>query len=246
MLTGYELFFAILAIAASSVVIGTVGFGFALVAAPVLLLYLEPQQVVVVINGLIGLMLAMVLVRNWRHLELRPSMGLVLGGLAATPIGVLALNSASPGVLRITIAIVIIVLALVSLKNIQLPFARSKVAGPSFGFLTSLATTTIAIGGPIAAIYAISQEWKPDRIRATLALLFITSDIVAFALYAATGLVTRDTLANIGVMIPGLIIGSGLAAVLVNRINDRIFRYAMIAVIVVAGSATLIRELSGA
>jgi uncharacterized membrane protein YfcA len=173
-------------------------------------------------------------------------MGLVLGGLAATPIGVLALNSASPGVLRITIAIVIIVLALVSLKNIQLPFTRSKMAGPSFGFLTSLATTTIAIGGPIAAIYAISQEWKPDRIRATLALLFITSDIVAFALYAATGLVTRDTLANIGVMIPGLIIGSGLAAVLVNRINDRIFRHAMIAVIVVAGSATLIRELSAA
>ena len=242
MLTGYELFFAILAIAASSVVIGTVGFGFALVAAPVLLLYLEPQQVVVVINSLIGLMLATVLVRNWRHLELRPSMGLVLGGLAATPIGVLALNSASPGVLRITIAIVIIVLALVSLKNIQLPFTRSKMAGPSFGFLTS----TIAIGGPIAAIYAISQEWKPDRIRATLALLFITSDIVAFALYAATGLVTRDTLANIGVMIPGLIIGSGLAAVLVNRINDRIFRHAMIAVIVVAGSATLIRELSAA
>jgi len=79
-----------------------------------------------------------------------------------------------------------------------------------------------------------------------LALLFITSDIVAFALYAATGLVTRDTLANIGAMIPGLIIGSGLAAVLVNRINDRIFRHAMIAVIVVAGSATLIRELSAA
>jgi uncharacterized membrane protein YfcA len=47
-------------------------------------------------------------------------------------------------------------------------------------------------------------------------------------------------------MIPGMMIGSGLAAVLVNRINDRIFRHAMIAVIVVAGSATLIRELSAA
>jgi hypothetical protein len=30
-----------------------------------------------------------------------------------------------------------------------------------------------------------------------------------------------------------------------NRINDRIFRHAMIAVIVVAGSATLVREFSG-
>ncbi|MCH9018475.1 MAG: sulfite exporter TauE/SafE family protein [Chloroflexi bacterium] len=245
MLTGLELFISILAVAASSVVIGTVGFGFALVAAPVLLLYLEPQQVVVVINSLIGLMMAMVLVRTWRHLELRSSIGLVLGGVAATPIGVLALNSASPGVLRITIAIVIIFLALFSLKNVQLPFTRSRMAGPGFGFLTSLATTTIAIGGPIGAIYAIAQEWKPDRVRATLALLFIASDIMAFALYAATGLVGRDTLANIGVMIPGMIIGFGLAGLLVNRINDRIFRHAMIAVIVVAGSAMLVRELAG-
>ena len=172
-------------------------------------------------------------------------MGLVLGGMAATPIGVLALNSASPGVLRITIAIVIIFLALFSLKNVQLPFTRIRMAGPSFGFLTSLATTTIAIGGPIAAIYAVSQEWKPERVRATLALLFIASDITAFALYSATGLVSRDTLANIGVMIPGMIIGFGLAGLVVNRINDRTFRHVMIAVIVVAGSATLVWEFSG-
>ena len=245
MLTGLELFFGLLAVVASSFVIGTVGFGFALVAAPVLLLYLEPQQVVVVINSLIGLIMAMVLVRSWRHLEIRPATGLILGGMAATPIGVLALNSASSGVLRIAIAIVIIFLALFSLKNVQLPFTRTRMAGPSFGFLTSLATTTIAIGGPIAAIYAISQEWKPERVRATLALLFIASDITAFALYSVTGLVSRDTLANIGVMIPGMIIGFGLAGLVVNRINDRAFRHVMIAVIVVAGSATLVWEISG-
>ena len=73
----------------------------------------------------------------------------------------------------------------------------------------------------------------------------MTSDIVAFALYAATGLVGRDTLANIGVMIPGLLFGFGLAAMLVNRINERIFRHAVIAVIVVAGSVMLVREFTG-
>ena len=245
MLTGLELFISILAVAASSVVIGTVGFGFALVAAPVLLLYLEPQQVVVVINSLIGLMMAMVLARTWRHLVLRPSIGLVLGGMAATPIGVLALNSASPGVLRITIAIVIIFLALHILSNVQLPFARRRPAGPVFGFLTSLAVTTIGIGGPLGVIYAIAQRWKAETVRAVLALFFLTSDIVAFGLYAATGLVGRDTLANIGVMTPGLLIGFGMSAVLVNRINERVFRYAVVAVIVVAGGVILVREFAG-
>ena len=146
---------------ASGVGIGTGAFGFAGTAAPRLRLYLETRRVVVVINSLIGLMLVMVLMRNWRHLELRASMGLVLGGLAATPIGVLALNLASPGVLRITIAIVIIVLALVSLKNSQLPFTRSRMAGPSFGFLTTLATPTTPLGGPLAALSPIPPHARP-------------------------------------------------------------------------------------
>ena len=244
MLTGFELFFSALIVVAAATVIGTVGFGFGLVAIPVLLLYLEPQQTVVVSNALIGIVMAMVLVRTWRHLELRASIGLVIGGMAATPIGVLALNSASDSALRITIAIVIIVLGLFSLSNVQLPFAHRREAGFTFGFLTSLAVTTIGIGGPLGAIYAISQRWKPETVRAMLALFFVTSDIVAFALYAGTGLVGRDTLANIGVMIPGLIVGVGLAAVLAARINERIFRYAVVAVIVVAGTVTLTRESS--
>ncbi len=245
MLTGPELFFGILAVIAAATVIGTVGFGFGLVAVPVLLLYLEPQQAVVVSNSLIAIMMAMVLVRTWRHLKLRASIGLVLAGIAATPIGVLALNSASPSALRITIAIAIISLGLFSLSSVQLPFAQRRPAGPIFGFLTSLAVTTIGIGGPLGAIYAIAQRWKSETVRAVLALFFLTSDIVAFALYAATGLVGRDTLANIGVMVPGVLIGFGLSAVLVNRINERIFRHAVIAVILIAGGVILTREFTG-
>ena len=162
MLFGFELFFGLLIVIAASIVIGTVGFGFSLVAAPVLLLYLEPQQVVVVANSLIALLMIMVLARTRNNLEFKASLGLVLGGVAATPIGVLALNSASPSALRITISIMIIFLGLVTLKNIQLPFSQNKAAGPVFGFLTSLAVTTIAIGGPLGAIYSMSQRWKPD------------------------------------------------------------------------------------
>ncbi len=244
MLTGFDLLFSILIVAAGATVMGTVGFGIVLVAAPVVLLYLEPQQAVVVLNGLTAILMVMVLMRTWRYLEFRASVGLVLGGMAATPIGVLALNAASAGVLRVTIAVVIIILALFSLTNIQLPFAQRRPAGPFFGFLTSLSVTTIGIGGPIGAIYVIAQKWKPETVRAVLALFFLVSNTMAFALYAATGLVDGNTLANIGALIPGLIIGFGLASVLVTRINDRTFRHAVVGVIVVAGGVMLVREFT--
>ena len=187
LLTGFDLFFSILIVTAGATVMGTVGFGIVLVAAPVVLLYLGPQQTVVVLNGLTAILMAMVLMRTWRYLEVRASVGLVLGGLAATPIGVLALNAASAGVLRVTIAVVIIILALFSLTNFQLPFAQRRPAGPLFGFLTSLSVTTIGIGGPIGAIYVIAQRWKAETVRAVLALFFLASDTMAFALYTATG-----------------------------------------------------------
>ena len=94
----------------------------------------------------------------------------------------------------------------------------------------------------MGAIYSMARGWKAETVRAVLALFFLTSDAMAFVLYAATGLVGRDTLANIGVMAPGLLIGFVLSAVLVTRINERIFRYFVVAVIVAAGSVTLVRE----
>ena len=155
------------------------------------------------------------------------------------------MNSADPGTLKIIIAVVILILGLLSLANIRLPFAQRRLSGPAFGFATSLAVTSISIGGPLAAIYAIAQRWDPQAVRASLALLFLTVNSVAFALYSATGLVDRDTLANIGVLAPGLLVGFAVAVLVVGRLDERAFRYVAVAVILAGGSVLLGREVAG-
>ncbi|GIT44812.1 MAG: hypothetical protein Ct9H300mP11_27480 [Chloroflexota bacterium] len=56
----------------------------------------------------------------------------------------------------------------------------------------------------------------------------------------------RDTLGfNVGLLVPGLIVGLVVTSVVVTRINDQVFRHAVIAVIVIAGSVMLFRELGG-
>ena len=81
-------------------------------------------------------------------------------------------------------------------------------------------------------------------VRAALALFFLSSDLVAFPLYAAIGLVANDTLSNIILLIPGLVIGFFLARLVIDWINECVFRYVVVAVIIVAGSVTVIREVS--
>ena len=243
MLSGLELLIALTAVFVGATIMGTVSFGLALVVAPVLLLFLAPQSVVVIANAIIIVLLALVLLRVRQHLNVRLVGGMVLGGLAAVPLGVLALRSADPTTLRIAIGVVILILGILILLNVQIPLARHRLAGPVFGFLASLSITTLSIGGPLAAIYVIAQRWTPPVMRASLAFFFLATYILAFALYAAAGLVDRATLANVGLLAPGLLAGFGLASLIVSRINESMFRYAALAVIITGSVVLLGREL---
>ena len=244
MLNGWELVIALVAVFLGATIMGTVGFGFALVAAPVLLLFLVPQSVVVIANILITTLLVIVLFREKQHLNFRPVLGMAAGGLAAVPLGVLALRSADPAVLRMAIGGVILVLGILVLFKVQIPLARHRLTGPVFGFLASLSITSLSIGGPLAAIYVMAQGWPPPVMRAALAVFFLSNYLLAFVLYYVVGLVDLDTLANAGLLVPGLLAGLGLANLIVNRINEGVFRYAAIAVIIAGSLMLLGREVT--
>ncbi len=234
-----------LVVTAAGVVLGTVSFGFGVVSSPPLLLFVEAKTTIVVVNSLTTILLSLVLLRTWRHMDLRNSKGMILGGLAAAPVGVFVLNVADPGILRIVIGVVIVALGLLNLRDAQLPIATFPGSGLFFGFVTCLAVTAISIGGMLGAVYAIAQRWPAQTVRASLAAMFVLSGLVSVGLYAATGLYTRETLATVGLLVPGMLLGFGLAGLLVGRLNERVFRYVVIALVVLGGSMLLVRELLG-
>ena len=126
MLSGLELAIALVTVMVGATVIGTVGFGMALVVAPILLLFMEPKSVVVIVNTLIAITMIFLLAQTRRYLDLRLVLGMTLGGVLAVPVGVLALSSANPTTLRITIALVILCVAMLNLFNIELPLTRRR------------------------------------------------------------------------------------------------------------------------
>ena len=243
MLSGLELVAALAIVFVGATVMGTVSFGLGLVVSPILLLFLAPQSTVVMVNSLIAILLLVVLFHTRRHLDLRLIAGTAVGGLAAVPIGVLLLDSASPATLRIAVAIVILCLAPLAIANVELPLAQRRMTGPVIGFLTSLSVTTLTIGGPLVAIYVLARRWPPQVMRASLAFYFLVINILAFGLYTQAGMVDRHTLANIGMMIPSLLLGFGLATLAVRRMDARVFRYIAAAVIIVGGTVLLGREI---
>ena len=244
MLTGLELIIALLAVAVGATIMGTVSFGMGLVVAPVLLLFMAPKPAIVTVNAIIPILLLFVLLTTWRHLQLRRLAELAVGGVLAVPLGVLVLEFANPTVLRVTIGIAILFLGILNLLNIRLPMARRPGTGLLIGFLTALSITTISIGGPLAATYVIAQEWRREQMRAALAFYFICTYAVAFALYYAIGLVQQETLVNIALLLPSLAVGFGLGALLARRMNESVFRYVAIGVIITGSLVLLGQEVS--
>lgn len=244
MLTGQDLIIALVIITAGATVMGSVGFGLGLVVTPVLLLLLEPQTVVVLVNGEITVLTMLLLARTWRYLPLKPSLMMAAGGVAAAPVGVLILGSAAPEPLRITVAVVVLGLAGLIIFNIPLPWARHPWSGAVAGFFASLSITALSIGGPLAAFYTIAQGWEPRAVRASLALYFLTFEVMAFVLYTWIGLVHRGTFINIGILLPGVLVGFGLGSVLAGRLDNRAFRWVAVAVIIAGGLVLFGRELA--
>lgn len=244
LLTGYELLLALIMVWLGATVMGSVGFGMGLVVSPVLLLLVDPQTVVVVVNAEIGLMTMLVLIWNWRHIDIKVALWMSVGGVVAAPIGVLVLGVAEPGMLRIAVGLVVLALAFLMVFDMPLPGVRRRFAGPAFGFLSSLGVTALSIGGPLAAIYAVAQDWSPRTVRASLALYFLIYEITAFALYTSTGLVHRGTLVNVAVLAPGLAVGFAMGAFLASRMDQQAFRRVAMAVIIGGSLVLLVREVA--
>lgn len=245
MLSGVELAVALGIVFVGATVMGTLGFGCGLVVAPVMLLFVEPQQGVVIVNGLIAVLVGVVVARTRQHLRMGLAGPMSLAGLAAVPLGAFFLSNVAADALRIVIGLVILILGVLSLFDIQLPMVRRRFSGPVIGFLTSLSITTISIGGPLVAIYAVAQQWPAQTVRTTLAFYFLVCYLMGFVFYAWSGLVDVETVINIGMLVPALAVGLGAASLLVRRIDQRMFRYAVVA-LVIAGSLSLLgREFIG-
>ena len=192
-LTGLvELFLSLLIVVVAGVVLGTVSFGFGLTASPPFLLFLEPKSTVVIVNSLTTMLLVLVFASTWKQVDLRQCKGMVIGGMVGTPVGALLLGQAEPSLLRVIIGAVIVVMGLLSIREIRFPYATFPGSGLFFGFITCLLVTALSIGGLIGAVYTLAQKWPAQTMRASLAAMFVVSGAMQVTLYAVTGLVLAE------------------------------------------------------
>jgi uncharacterized membrane protein YfcA len=223
-------------------VLSALGFGIGVTTTPVLLLVLEPQSVVVMINTVSLLLFVLIIWQNRGHLRVREMAPMSVAGLMGVPVGIFILSNASSRALSISIAALILVLTVAVAFNIRGPIPRSRLTGPLVGLVVGMMLTALGIGGPLMVLLLLVRDWPRDAVRASLSFYFLLVEGTAVAGYGVAGMFTPERVNLVLVATVPVLLGFGLATILVRRMNEALFRRAVIAVIIATSLVTLGRE----
>ena len=169
-----------------------VGFGEALVAVPLLALYV-PVKVAAPLAVLVSITIAaVVVVQDWRKIHLRSTGWLFFSTLAGIPLGLMLLTSRHQEAVKIALALVILAFSLYSLIGRRPPELKTDSHGwmMGCGFSAGVLGGAYGMNGPPLVIYGAMRRWSAQHFRATLQGYFLPASIVGMAGYWMAGLWT--------------------------------------------------------
>ncbi|WP_196279276.1 sulfite exporter TauE/SafE family protein [Catellatospora vulcania] len=234
-MTLYLLAFAVLTVAAFAQAIS--GFGFSLVAVPLLAMIVDPQPAVVAATMVSCCLNTANAYGHRRHLDLGATRRLLPWVLAGLPLGVLALRLLPSGALVAVIALVTLGCTVVVWRGWHLAPGGWTLRGA--GLLSGVLTTATATNGPplVAALQAMRLE--PRAFRATLALLFAAVSPIAVAGFLLAGLLSTRALLVAAVGLPAAALGGWAGNRLFARFAAGTFRRMVLGALVVSSAAAL-------
>ena len=189
------------------------GFGEALIAVPLLVLFI-PLKVAAPLAVLVSITIAAVVVaQDWRKIHLRSAGWLVGSTLFGIPVGLLLLTSSHQKAVKIALGIFIVAFSVYSLLGRRPPELKtdSKAWLLGCGFAAGVIGGAYGMNGPPLVIYGAMRRWSAQHFRATLQAYFLPASVIGMGGYWLAGLwvpaVTHYYLLCLPVLLPAVLLG---------------------------------------
>jgi uncharacterized membrane protein YfcA len=219
---------------------GLTGFGFALVAAPIVSTLVEPQIVVpmILIHGTLTSIPLIIHARDEvQPLHIWP---LMAGAIAGAPFGSYLLLVLDADALRLLIGIVAFGFALLFLVGFSRKVHRERFAFVPVGFLSGLLNGSSSLAGPPVILFFANQGIPPATFRANILVLFFATNIATIFAFAIGGLFSVDAFVLALAFGPSLVVGTYLGARYAGRVNVRLFRDIALSVVMGSGIIAIV------
>lgn len=238
-----EIALVIAAVLVASTAQRLTGMGFALVAAPLLIIATGP---------IVGVMLAilaggasslLMLWRVWRDVEWLRALALSASAVVGIVVGA-AIAAYSPRpLLQVVIGLVVLVaLGISPLLARRRAISGGPVVTASAGIASGVLNATAGLAGPPLTVYAVLSRWPQRAFAATLQPFFIATTVVTLIIKS---LFTPDAWPELSLwawvgLAAALVAGMVIGELLAKRVPDRAARRAVIALAAAGAVATIV------
>lgn len=150
----------ILIIFLSAYIQGMTGFGFSLVAMPLLTLFL-PLQIIVPILVTCSLVLNIIIfIKIKGHLHINRILIMFIIGMVSTPLGVYLLTVVNEVFLKGVVGVLILVTSIIMMKGIQLEFSNKHLTYGLTGLLSGILNGSLSLSGPPVVLMMVNEGRK--------------------------------------------------------------------------------------
>jgi uncharacterized membrane protein YfcA len=227
-----------LAVAVASYAQAVSGFGFALIASP-LIATLEGPKAAVVGGAVVATLQSLYVIRRLRPDVRWRAVALITGAsLVGMPLGLFALSGLSKQGLTAVIGVIVLVFAVLMWRGWRLPDTRLTEAAA--GIVSGALATSTGISGPPIVITFHGRGMPPNVFRASLAGVFTLQGVAAIGLFAAAGKFDASVWRVIAVGTPAMIAGWLAGNRTFARIDPARFRGIVIGMLVISGLVAVV------
>jgi uncharacterized membrane protein YfcA len=238
-----ELVVGALGVAAASFLGGVTGFGYSLVATPLLLIAGFPLPFVVTVNLALAFVTRLSVAYRFRHSMWPRRVALLVGGsVPGLWLGVTVLRVVDAQTIKIAAGVITMIAAVLLARSVTAPPPPRVPGAPAIaGFFGGFLGASTSLNGVAPVLLLARDKASPRSFLADLAMYFVASNAIGLAILSIQGELREDALSEAFLLwLPGSIIGNWLGTTLGPRLPEGAFRRLTLAVVFVAGGVTAI------
>lgn len=237
-MSAQEILWICLVVAGASATQAISGFGFALIAVPLLSLFIDPQVAVVLATVVGAFSSTFQAVADRRHANKSLVQRLALSAYIGMPFGLFVFIVVSESILRFIVGLVVLLAAIALIRGFSISQSNKKLDW-IMGWASGVLATSTSTNGPPLVFLLQAKKLSPESFRASINIVFSLTSFGAILLFALSGNITSDDFAGIAISIPMLLIGLAIGFKVRSRINAQQFRILVFVLLIVSALSAL-------
>ena len=234
----------LLIIFATSIVQSVSGFGFALLAVPLMVFVIDLQSAVI-ISSFVGTLSN--LLQSWqlrRNIEKTMTKRFLLATIIGSPVGLLLFVYANQSALKIVLGVSILFGVFVLSRGLELQHV-STLLDWAMGVLSGVLLMATSTNGPPLVFVLQARKIDPSTFRATLNVVFLVSGAFGLLMFGLAGEVLRSDVNMAAVSIPAMVLGITLGGAMRKHVRQKLFKKIVLALLAVGGVSSVLGGVFG-